>query len=172
MSNRRNDELFHTLSETRLLVGNMEVPSGEEFSLESILAEFGQGEAEPALKTETVTAGRAETLPEAEEMAAAAEESAEKAEAEKETSRRKVLQFPRRKTAEELPMEEKAPEMPPAAEQEPATPPKAAPTQERMSIEDVMAQTVDAVLEDESDGILEERPSLKEKIGRFRDGMK
>ena len=52
MSNRRNDDIFDTLSETRRLVGDLETPAGEEFSLESILAEFGQDGAEPAPKRE------------------------------------------------------------------------------------------------------------------------
>ena len=48
MSNRRDDPLFDTLSETKRLVGDVETPAGGEFSLESILAEFGQGAAKPA----------------------------------------------------------------------------------------------------------------------------
>ena len=62
MSNRRDNALLDTLSETRRLVGDLETPAGAEFSLESILAEFGQGEAEPALKREETPAaeGKAE----------------------------------------------------------------------------------------------------------------
>ena len=143
----------------------MEIPSGEEFSLESILAEFGQGEAEPAPKKETVPAEKVETLPVSEEIAVEAERPAEeKRREEPEKRSRKVLQFPRRKTVEEAPVcDEETPVAPEPVQEAP---------QGRMSIEDVMAQTVDAVLEDESDGILEERPSLKEKTGQFWGGVK
>ena len=119
MSNRRNDELFHTLSETRLLVGNMEVPSGEEFSLESILAEFGQGEAEPAPKKESVHAEIEETTPEQKEIVDEAELSAGKTQAGEESRHRKVLQFPRRKKAEETPVQAKEAQIPECAEKEP-----------------------------------------------------
>ena len=45
MSNRR-DDIFDTLSETKRLVGDLEIPTGEEFSLQSILAECGGACAE------------------------------------------------------------------------------------------------------------------------------
>ena len=183
MSNRRDDDLFDTLSETRRLVGDLEMPAGEEFSLESILAEFGQGEAEPALKQEERVIQPAEP-----EETAVPQEPAEEAkpqpQPEKERPRRrnKVLQFPGKfnRSEEPAPQEEMpvaAEELPaeelPAAEEEipsaPETEPAPVPT--GLSIEDVMARTVDAVLEDESDGILEERPPLKEQISAFRTRM-
>ena len=43
MSERHYDDIFDTLAD-------LEIPEGEEFSLEAILAEFGQGVAEPAQK--------------------------------------------------------------------------------------------------------------------------
>ncbi len=190
MSKRRNDDLFHTLSETHLLVGNMEVPSGEEFSLESILAEFGQGEAEPAPKTESEPVQEAKKPPEPEEIAETAAEQVTEETPPKKTAvrRRKVLQFPHRKTVEQPQATEQEPEAARAEEEPAASEPVQAeaevaapapiPTltpdalQERLSIEDVMAQTVDSVLEDESDGILEEKSSLKERIGPLWDGLK
>lgn len=49
MSKRQYDDIFDTLSETHRLLRDLEAPEGEEFSLSAILAEFGQGAAEPAL---------------------------------------------------------------------------------------------------------------------------
>ncbi len=178
MSNRRDDKLFNTLSETRLLVGNLEVPAGEEFSLEAILAEFGQGEAEPAPMKESAPAQVQETLPVAEESVdPTVQEQTEKTAAEEPVRQRrsKVLQFPKRKSLKEEPAQEPAVEPEPeerAEEETTAARPEPSAPQDRLSIEDVMAQTVDAVLEDESDGILEERPSLKEKFGQFFDNLK
>ena len=85
MSKRRNDDLFDTLSETKRLVGDLDVPTGGEFSLESILAEFGQSAAEPAPKQGTIPVQ--EELP-AEEVPqeAPAEEIAAPVEAETELS--------------------------------------------------------------------------------------
>lgn len=179
MIDRRDNDLFDTLSETKRLVGELEAPHGEEFSLESILAEFGQDAAEPVPKREVTppAPGPEEEIPvleEPEDVPVPQEEpveeepepqserEAEPAEEEPKPRRAKVLQFPklftRGEDAEEP--EKAAPEE--APEPEPESEPQPEP---RMSIEDVMARTVDAVLEDESDAILEERPSLTERIG-------
>ena len=165
MSNRRDDDLFDTLSETRRLVGDLETPAGAEFSLESILAEFGQGEAEPAPKREET--------PAAEVTAAesAAPQRAEEVKKEQPKQRSKVLQFPKpfARREEPAPVEETPAPVAKTPEEEPAPQePENAPDPEKISLEDVMARTVDAVLEDESDGILEERPPLKERIAAFR----
>ena len=48
--NDRHDDILHTLSETKELLGDFEVPAGDDFSIEDILSEFGQGEAKPAPK--------------------------------------------------------------------------------------------------------------------------
>ena len=169
MSNRRDNDLLDTLSETRRLVGDLETPAGAEFSLESILAEFGQGEAEPALKREETPAAEGK----AEEPAAPREP--EEPEKEQPKQRTKVLQFPKpfARKEEPAPVEEVAAsaEEVPAEEAEPQeTEGVSAP--EKISIEDVMARTVDAVLEDESDGILEDRPPLKEQFAAFRANTK
>jgi hypothetical protein len=83
MSDRR-DDIYDTLSESKKLVGDLEVPTGDEYSLNSILAEFGQGAAEPA--------------PKKEETAAAEPPAAEDSPAEPTPApaprRAKVLQFP------------------------------------------------------------------------------
>lgn len=187
MSKRRDDDLFDTLSETKRLVGELEMPVGEEFSLESILAEFGQDAAEPAPKREV-----APPVPEPEEEIPAPEEPKEVPTPQEEfpeeapaceeemthdpapkeepkPRRAKVLQFPRLFARGEEgmePEEEPAPEKAPVPEPEPEPAAQPAPEPEPLvSIEDVMARTVDAVLEDESDAILEERPPLTEQIG-------
>ena len=52
MSDRRNKDLLDTLEETKRLVGDLETSAGGAFSLDDILAEFGQGAAEPAPREE------------------------------------------------------------------------------------------------------------------------
>lgn len=49
MDKYTDEELLHTLSETKRLLDGIEEVQGEEFSLESILAEFGHGAAESSL---------------------------------------------------------------------------------------------------------------------------
>ena len=183
---KRSDDLFDTLSETKRLVGDLEAPAGEEFSLESILAEFGQGVAEPAQKQEETPPAPAEPVEEEsscqevpEEEPTPVENEAEEAAAPEEEPvrqeepaprRTKVLQFPQLfARTEEEPEETESPAEPEApAEPEPAEEPAAEPEAEedtKVSIEDVMARTVDAVLDDESDALLEERLPLTEQIG-------
>lgn len=186
MSDRR-DELFDTLSETRRLVGDVEMPAGGEFSLESILAEFGQGAAEPAPREEPtalVEEKKAEPVPEKEpeelpEELPVTQKGAEErgAEEEKEAlpERRKVLQFPKiirkAETAQESPKPEET--EPDSAVAEPAREEKPPRDQHPLvQIEEVMARTVDAVLEDESDGILEEPAPLKERLGAWSAGVR
>ena len=181
MSDRR-DELFDTLSETRRLVGDVEMPAGGEFSLESILAEFGQGAAEPAPKeepTDPVEEKKAVPVAEKEpEELPVEQETVEEcvAEPKKEavSQRRKVLQFPKIVSKAEAAPERPEPEE--AAEPVPAEPqPEEIPPREQhplVQIEEVMARTVDAVLEDESDGILEEPAPLKERLGAWSAGVK
>ena len=186
----RHDELFDTLSETRRLVGDVETPAGGEFSLESILAEFGQGAAEPAPKeVPSVPVEEKAEVPvperEAEELPPAVQEPVRETEeaggTEEEKApvpvRRKVLQFPKIvRKAETAP--EPAEREETATEPEPAGPepvPEETPRREPhplVQIEEVMARTVDAVLEDESDGILEEPASLKERLHAWSDGVR
>lgn len=179
MSNRRNDDIFDTLSETRRLVGDLETPAGEEFSLESILAEFGQDGAEPAPKREVTPPGAEESptpdkviqKPAAEEKEPV-QETVPEAKGEPVRRRGKVLQFPaffaRDEAPEEVPAEvsEEEAVAQPAPVEEPAVEEASRPAPEaRVSLEDVMARTVDSVLEDESDAILAERTPLAEQIG-------
>ncbi len=229
MSNTHNQ--YHSGEDTErleTLTEGVEIPEEEEFSLESILAEFGRGEAEPALpeesseipaeeetqgieavvsavvqsdaaaSTETAAVPAAPEKAETESAPAeAAEESAELSEepVQEEESvplHKKVLRFPgrfRRETPEEtaiLPEEESA--IPPAEEDISAplgTPPapevkeepeedisEENPSEENtseeesplISVEDVMSQTVGAVLEEQGDAILEEPVPLTERL--------
>lgn len=191
MSNRR-DDIFDTLSETKRLVGDLEIPTGEEFSLQSILAEFGQGAAEPAPKEEPAPACEEPV----EEISVPAEEpveevsveeplaeeepsdeqSAEASSAEEEPEeepvplqrRAKILQFPgifRREEPEESAAaeEEAVQESVPSEEvRDPAE--EAISEEQRISIEAVMSRTVNAVLE-EDDALLDEREPLRDRIG-------
>ena len=59
----RHDDIADMLSETKRLLGDLKTPEGEEFSLDNILAEYGQGAAEPAQKEADVVK---EELPEVE----------------------------------------------------------------------------------------------------------
>ena len=126
--NDRHDDILHTLSETKELLGDFEVPAGDDFSIEDILSEFGQGEAEPAPK--------------------------------------------RKKPQSAAPAEEPAPVPEPAAEAEPPREEKELPREEkesRVSLEDLMAQTVDAVLEENEDTA--PRKTVKQRWNALRDGV-
>lgn len=216
MSKRYDDELFHTLSETKRLVGDTPVPAGEEFSLESILAEFGQGAAEPADETVVAEEEELRRVPETKDEKstpvqeqeeekppvsteeAAPEEDTTKPEKPEEHAaaprRGKVLQFPRifvprekeEPAREETPtVEENVPEQTEEVPAEPAGEETDKPVEEsieesaeeptpadeqRISIEDVMARTVDAVLEDEEDAILDDPVPLAERLSRIWSG--
>ena len=169
MSDRR-DDILDTLTESKRLVGDLELPTGEEYSINSILTEFGQDAAEPAPEEETA--------PEAMEQTGPIPRSAAP------SRRAKVLQFPkifnRSEDASEAEAEEETPaeaaeEAAPAQPEEPrpvrrVKSPSAwvEPTPEeemRLSLEDVMAHTVDSVLEEEDDDVLEDRIPLGEQIG-------
>ena len=169
MSDRR-DDIYDTLSESKKLVGDLEVPAGDEYSLNSILAEFGQGAAQPAPKEEKAAAEPT------------AEEPVVELEPEPAPRRAKVLQFPgffapavQGEEPEE--QEEPAAEEPPVQEEAPVreeTPAREEPVREeppRISVEDVMARTVSAVLE-EDDALLEERIPLREQLGFFWANVK
>ncbi len=134
--NDRHDDIFHTLSETKELLGDLEVPAGDDFSLENILAEYGRSEAKPAPKRE-------------ETVAAAPVEPEKPAEGERE---------------EETP--ERIPEPEEGAEE---TSPESG--EQRVSLEDLMARTVDAVLEENEGAALPPR-SLKERWSAAASAVK
>ena len=169
MSDRR-DDILDTLTESKRLVGDLEMPTGEEYSINSILTEFGQDAAEPAPEEETAQESVEETGPSSRSAAA--------------SRRAKVLQFPKLFNRSEEAAEGEETEETPAEEPEEAAAPQpeesrpvrrvkspsawVEPTPEeerRLSLEDVMAHTVDSVMEDEDDDVLEERIPLGEQIG-------
>ena len=88
----RHDDIAEMLSETKRLLGDLEAPGGEEFSLDHILAEFGQGAAEPAQKEASSAAVKEETeeIPEPEMPKPVSPDTVELPKLKKE----KVLQFP------------------------------------------------------------------------------
>ena len=212
MSNTHNQN--HSGEDTErleTLAEDVEIPAEEEFSLESILAEFGRGEAEPAPQEESAQAsGEEETrhfepdepvaAPEEadaleETLAAsaasdkaepdAAVEEAAEPEEEEETPlplHKKVLRFPGRFRRE---VEDTS--IPPADEDISAplgTPPAPEADEDgeaengeeegeeiageeetpRVSLEDVMSQTVGAVLEEQEDALLDEPVPLGERL--------
>ena len=177
MSDRR-DDIFDTLSESKKLVGDLEVPTGEEYSLNSILAEFGQGAAEPAPKAEEKAPVEETAVPPEEPE----EEPAEAPAPEPAPRRAKILQFPgffappaaEEEPAEEAPAAEEPPaEGSPAEEERPVKEETPAPEPEpqRIPLEDVMARTVDSVL-DADDALLEEKVPLREQVGFFWANVK
>ena len=62
MSDRR-DDILDTLTESKRLVGDLELPTGEEYSINSILTEFGQDAAEPAPEEGTAPEAMEQTGP-------------------------------------------------------------------------------------------------------------
>ena len=115
--------------------GYTSVPEEDEYSLEAILAEYGKGGRQPAQTTEVPEAG-------AEDSPAPA---AEKAPPE---------------PAEAPPAEEALPteEVPAEDELYQSDAP------DRVALKDIMSQTVDAVLEDGDDGVIEQPVSLGERL--------
>ena len=152
---RLSDE--EKLSETAQLLQGVE-PT-EEYSLEDILAEFGQGAAEPAPepapKPEPTPAPEPEPDIPPEPDPANSPEPQPPAEEE-----------PEPPAKPEPPEPEEAPEEP---EEEPEEQPEEAPEEEppKISIEQVMSETVSAVLEETDDEILEEREPLRERAERL-----
>ena len=105
------------------------------YSLEEILAEFGSGGAKPA-----------------QNKAVPAEKAAENA-------------APVEKAAPPPPVKEPTPPPPPLVEEAP--PPKKKtlePPPDRVSLKDVMQDTVDAVMAEHEDGIIAEPPTIKERF--------
>ena len=139
------------------------VPAGEEFSLESILAEFGQGAAEPAQKkTET-------RVPDGEQSPETKEPAPRTAERKPPSRKKKVLRFPGR-----FHPEKEEPDAIRTAEQDISAPLGHRPEEDpeelpRVPLEDVMYQTVESALEEQEDALLEEPVPLGERLLSWRD---
>ncbi len=112
-------------------------PDEDEYSLEAILAEYGRGVRQPA-QTE---AAEAVPVPEAPTEAPPVPEE----------------------TIEEAPAPAAVPEKIPAPD--PADAPYRSDAPDRVALKDIMSQTVEAVLEDEEDGIIEQPVPLSERLG-------
>ena len=144
------------------------VPAAEEFSLESILAEFGRGAAEPAQNEETTR-----TPEDVKPLEPAADEP-KKTRAREEKplpKKKKVLRFPGRFRGEA-----EEPDAIRTAEQDISSPlghrPEENPEEmPRVPLEDVMYQTVESALEEQEDALLEEPVSLGERLLSWRDKL-
>lgn len=176
MSRERSDELHNALDTARLLTG-LEPLEGEEYSLEAILAEFGRGGAKPAQTREY------------EAVTQEIQVSAKEDDVDKVISLiGEIVDIPEEKPAEgksaaEPAIEETADEVTEEAaelpeEKEAAAGQKAEIVMDRdpgepegnindVSLEHVMSETVEAVLE-QDDEILEVQPTLRERfMARF-----
>ena len=146
MSQEQDKKLYDTLTATGELLKGVCPVEGEEYSLESILAEFGKGGAKPAQTAKT------EEKKEIPEKKVVPEET-------KVPEKRKVLRLPKREKEEKERSKQR-----PAPEE--ATPREKVDTEtpDRVSLKDVMSQTVDSVLAENEDGIIEQPASLSNRI--------
>ena len=116
--------------------GYTNVPEEDEYSLEAILAEYGKGGRQPAQTTEVPEAG-------AEDSPAPAAEKAPPEPAEAPPAEEEAL------PTEEVPAEDELYQ---------------SDAPDRVALKDIMSQTVDAVLEDGDDGVIEQPVSLGERL--------
>ena len=156
-------EFEETLADSELLLKNTARSMDEdaEFTLESILAEYGSGtpaapepeEKEPEPPAEKKPPAKVVPLPKKAEAAKkTVDETAD------ETARIPVIPFPGAKKAEE-PVEaepEETPEEEPAQDDEPKS----------MSLQDILAQTVQEALSEREDTIIEEEPPRRGVVSR------
>ena len=155
---RQDEEQLHTPS----------VPEDESFTLESILAEYGKGGRQPAQMEEAPEPAPTpvpepepepvpEPIPEPESEPEEITTRLPKTEKKKRKPRKKqdTVEFPVI-PAEPKPAAPHAPPAPPEPEEE--LPP------DRISLKNVMHDTVDAVLAQNDDGILETPPTLRERL--------
>lgn len=155
---RQDEEQLHTPS----------VPEDESFTLESILAEYGKGGRQPARMEEAPEPAPTpvpepepepvpEPIPEPESEPEEITTRLPKTEKKKRKLRKKqdTVEFPVI-PAEPKPAAPHAPPAPPEPEEE--LPP------DRISLKNVMHDTVDAVLAENDDGILEPPPTLRERL--------
>ena len=156
-------EFEETLADSELLLKNTARSMDEdaEFTLESILAEYGSGTPAAPEPEEKESEPPAEKKPPAKvvplpKKAEAAKKTVD--ETADETARIPVIPFPGAKKAEE-PVEaepEETPEEEPAQDDEPKS----------MSLQDVLAQTVQEALSEREDTIIEEEPPRRGLFSR------
>lgn len=179
MRKERSEELHSALDTARLLEG-IEPIEGEEYSLEAILAEFGQGGAEPAqtkeyeaVAQEIQTSAKEEDV---DKVLSLISEIVELPEEEppvpEETVPEEIL--PQEEPEKELPEEpeetvdEPAPQKEIVMDRDPGEPEG---NINDVSLEQVMSETVEAVLE-QDDEILEAQPTLRERLSARFSAMK
>ena len=147
-------------------------PETEAYSLEDILAEYGKGGRQPA-QNEGTAAPAAEPVPDPETEPAQ--------EPEKEEAPEEITTAPPRKAKKRRKKEKKGdtaeyPVIRQKAEEKPYTPPVPEPEEElppdRVSLKHLMYDTVDAVLAENDDGILEEPPTLVERLQGLLKGRR
>lgn len=158
------------------------VPEDEAYTLESILAEYGRGGRQPA-QNEADTAGivaekasveTAESVPprpKAPEIPEAAEPPApERARKERKKAKEDTVEFPAVRQEEKRGKKhgkKRVPDPAPAAKAEPVPEPELPP--DCVSLKNVMHDTVDAVLAENDDGLLEPPPSVGERLRGLLD---
>ena len=150
------------------------IPEDEAFTLESILAEYGKGGRQPAQTEEApVPQPAPEPIPEPEPEPVPPPEPAPEPEPEEEITTRlprpekkHKKKKPRKKQdTAEFPVIRTSPEpTPPPPPTKPAPEPEAELPPDRVSLKNLMYDTVDSVLAENDDGILEEPPTLRERL--------
>ena len=148
-------------------------PAAEEYSLEDILAEYGKSGRQSAQKEETAAPEpEREAVPKPEVPPAAAPEpemTMQEDAAALRRERKKRKKAKKGDTAEYPVIRQKTEETaysPPAPEPEEELPP------DRVSLKHLMYDTVDAVLAENDDGILEEPPTLRERLRELMKGRR
>lgn len=150
-------------------------PTEEAYSLEDILAEYGRGGHQSAQNAAEVPAPAPEvsepdTSPPIETPQEAPPDSGETLRPKKKPRRRKktaqsredTTEFPVIRTVQNTPVPPPAPEPATSADEE--LPP------DRVSLKNIMHDTVDAVLAENDDGILEPVPTLRERLAALKSG--
>ena len=169
MASEQDKHLYETLTQTARLLQSIQPVEGEEYTLESILAEYGSGAAEPVLmEPEMPEAEPEETVKRADSVRRAEKKEKKAADLLADTQRIPKVDIV------EVPLKKDTPSVAPEVEEEPVpcdnTPP------DRVLIRDVMRDTVDQALAENEDGILPPRVSLKERLqemlSRRRTGRK
>lgn len=150
-------------------------PEGETYSLEDILAEYGKGGRQPAQKQKETLAPARESVPEPEPLIRPELETDAGPAPEGETEGISATPYrgrKRRKTVKkgdttEYPVLHRQTEEKAYAPPAPAPAPEEELPPDRVSLKNLMYDTVDAVLAENDDGILEEPPTLRQRLRRL-----
>ncbi len=142
MSKERDRQLYDTLRRTAELMEHIHPVEGTEYTLESILAEYGSGAAEPA----RIVAQEPVTETEETEVVRTFHPREKQKETKSDTLRLPRLRRHKKEPSTEVPVTESAPQLP---EDTDTTPP------DRIWLGDVMRETVDSALSARDDAVLE-----------------